>query len=295
MRRTGLPGRQRGAALLLVLWLAVLLAGVVMAFAWSARVEALHARGGVAAWQGGEIARAGLEYGLHRLLAGPGDAGVPDSGPWQPDGRPHAWRFAGVPVEVRLQAESGKVDLNRADPPLLSALLVAAAGLPPERADRLAAAIADWRDADDLPHPGGAERADYAAAGRDDGPANAPFATPGELRRVLGMDDAVHQALAPLVTVWSDRDRPEPALAPAPVLRALGLDPAPWLAARTGEAGGGAPLVLASVGDVFSIDSTALLGDDRVVRVRAVVRLGVVGADGPAYGVLRWQQGMESR
>lgn len=292
MSRAPLRRIQSGAALILVLWLIVLLAGVVGACALAARVEHLQTRSGLSLLQGGEMARAGLEYGLYRLSHASLDQPV-----WQADGRVYAWQFNGVPVEVRLQSESGKVDLNHADPTLLSALLVQA-GAPPAQAGRIAAAIIDWRDADDLVQPGGgAEAGQYVAAGLPYGPANGPFVTVGELRRVMGMDEALFQTLVPWVTVWSDRLQPEPSLAPAEVLRAMGQDPEPWLARRRPAPEGQAavPTGPIAAGDTFSIDSRARLVDGRDVRLRAVVRTGTASAVGPAYVALQWQQGMEAR
>jgi general secretion pathway protein K len=54
-------------------------------------------------------------------------------------------------------------------------------------ADRLAQAIADWRDPDDLRRALGAERAFYQRAGAAELPSNMPFAEVDELRNVEGM------------------------------------------------------------------------------------------------------------
>src|SRR3546814_12846249 len=59
--------------------------------------------------------------------------------------------------------EAGKVDLNTAPQELL-ARLMRVGGADEATADRVAAAITDWRDADDLRRPQGAELQDYAAA-----------------------------------------------------------------------------------------------------------------------------------
>src|SRR3546814_5898664 len=68
-------------------------------------------------------------------------------------------------------------------------------------ADRVAAAITDWRDADDLRRPQGAEWQDYAAAGSRYRPRNGPFVALGELRAVAGMTPGLHAAVAPLMTL----------------------------------------------------------------------------------------------
>lgn len=277
--------RLRGAALVLVLWLIVLLTSVIGAFVLTARVEQLQGSSGVDLVRGGELARAGVEYGLYRL------AGTLDRPAWVPDGRSYQWQFAGVPVQIRLWAESGKVDLNHADAGLLAALL-AGAGATPEQAQRLAAAIIDWRDPDELAQPGGAEAAHYQAAGLPYGPANAYFQSTGEVSRVLGMDAGLMAAIAPWVTVWSQRMQPDALYAADAVLRAMGQDPALVHAQRQAatQAGGGA--VLASSGDSFSIQSRAQLGDGRVVSVDAVLRTGPSEVPGSTYTMLQWQQGM---
>lgn len=275
--------RQHGAALVLVLWLIVLLAALIGAFALTARVEALQGSVLRASAQADEVARAGMEYGLWRL-----QASDPDSR-WRADGRRYRWRYAGAEVELRLTDESGKVDLNNADANLLSALL-RTLGAEPGQDQQLAAAILDWRDPDNLSQPqGGAEDGDYAAAGLPYGAKDAPFESYGELQRVLGMSDVLYRKLLPCVTLYSDRARPEPRFAPAPVLTALGLDAEQQLAERESADN------LNAAGDAFtsgtfSIESRARLGDGREAVLRAVVRAGASPLPGATYTVLRWEQ-----
>jgi type II secretory pathway component PulK len=73
---------------------------------------------------------------------------------------------------------------------------------------------------DHRPRPGGAEAAQYAAAGSPFRPANRPLATVDELRHIRGVSDAVAAHVAPYVTVWSDGTIDVNA-APEPVLAAL--------------------------------------------------------------------------
>jgi type II secretory pathway component PulK len=58
-------------------------------------------------------------------------------------------------------------------------------------ADRLAQAVADWRDGDQLHRARGAERDNYLAAGAPVLPADAPFTSVEELRFVRGMTPAL--------------------------------------------------------------------------------------------------------
>jgi len=277
----------RGVALILVLWLIALLAALVGAFALTSRVEAgqdsvLRGNG-----RGQAVARAGLEYAIWRLRGTPATR-------WRPDGRTYAWSFDGVPVAIRVVDEAGKVDLNSANPALLSGL-IRALGADPGRAQALAAAIVDWRDADNLQAPGGAEAADYAAAGLPYGAKDAPFESLGELRLVLGMDPDLYRQLLPNVTIHGQRAQPMPAFAPAPVLTAMGLDAATWTAARqAGQAGSGAqvdPAATAGGSGTYSIESRARLGEGREVVLRAIVRTAASGARDSAYTVLQWEEG----
>jgi general secretion pathway protein K len=89
-------------------------------------------------------------------------------------------QFANSRVHLSIQDEATKIDLNRAPEARLAALF-GSVGVEPGEAQSLAAAIADFRDADDFVRPGGAEEAEYRAAGLAWGPKNAPFQAVEEL------------------------------------------------------------------------------------------------------------------
>jgi len=91
-----------------------------------------------------------------------------------------------APCAVALRPAGTTIDLNTADDGLLRRPFVAL-GYPPAVADSLADAILDWRDADDVPRPSGAEAAWYVARRRAS-PRNGPFADVRELRRVRGFE-----------------------------------------------------------------------------------------------------------
>ncbi|MDN5782453.1 MAG: type II secretion system protein GspK [Luteimonas sp.] len=277
--------RQRGVALLLVTWLTMLLAAVVGAFALTAQMEKLQGRTlsrGVVAEQ---AARAGVEYALPRLA---------ESDPklrWHPDGRRYDWAFGGARVQIEVVDESGKVDLNAADVDLL-ARLFAVVGVDQATAGSIAAAIADWRDSDDLTQPqGGAEDPAYAAAGLPWGAKDAQFDTVAEVEQVLGMTPEIYARVAPLLTVYSGQARPEPQFAAAQVLQALGEDPAPILARRKARTPAPEDALLGGGSGTYSIDSRARLPNGRQAILRVVVRAGIGTVPGSAYTALRWEQG----
>lgn len=281
--------RQGGAALILVIWLVVMLAALVGAFALAARIEYMQGRtlhSGVAVEQ---AARAGLEYAMTRLAE-------PDPMlRWIPDGRLHRFAFDGAGIEVRIVDESGKIDLNGADASLLSALL-RVAGAEQAHADAIAAAIVDWRDPDDLTQPqGGAEDPQYAAAGLPYGAKDAPFETVAEVLQVLGMTPALFAEVESDLTVHTGLPGPDTRFSSANVLMAMGVDPEPVLAARELPLTPEQAMQVGGGSGTYSIDSRARLGDGRQAVLRAVVRSGASGVPGSAYTVLRWEEGARPR
>lgn len=283
--------RHRGAALLLVLWLIVLLTGIVMGFAVSARVEHLQGRVLVRGLVASNAARAGLDYAMTRIeLDDPRRK-------WTPDGRPHRWRYADADIEVRVIDENGKVDLNQADATLLAELL-RVLGSEQFAAGRLAAAIVDWRDVDTLTQPaGGAEDGDYASAGRPYGAKDAEFESINELQQVLGFTPELFAAVAPHVTVYSGRARPDEAYAAAPVLDAMGIDGAGRVRSRESAVGGTAAQDIAqgARSGTYSVAVRARLADGRESHLRTVVRAGGNAVPGMAYTALRWEEGVSPR
>nr|WP_257644307.1 general secretion pathway protein GspK [Luteimonas salinisoli] len=272
--------------MLLVLWLVALLTALVGAFALSARVEHMQGRVLHRGAAGGEAARAGLEYAVARLA---------DRDPatrWLPDGREYAWTFADAQLRVRIVDETGKVDLNAAEQPLLAALL-RVVGADSAQAEALAGAILDWRDPDDLGQPlGAAEDPQYAAAGLPYGAKDAPFESIAELELVLGMPPERVAALRDHVTVHSGQAMPDQRYAGAEVLEAMGLEAGPLLEQRgmAPETGLAAELGGAGSG-TYSIDSRARLPDGRDAVLQVVVRAGGNGLPGAAYTPLRWKEG----
>lgn len=107
-------------------------------------------------------------------------------------------------VSVAVRSEYAKVDLNHADANLLT-ILFRAGGVEFDKAQALAAAVEDWRDGDDLLHLNGAERRQYAEAGRDYAPANAYFKSVDELGLVLGMTPTLFACVRPEVTIFAQR------------------------------------------------------------------------------------------
>lgn len=206
--------RQRGVALVIVIWATVILAVIASSFIVERRSEAMVVSNSVSMARAEVAANAGVHRALHDLYRG----NLPDV--WRRDGTPHEWSFEGVPVRIVIRDESAKIDINTASDPLLRGLLVSV-GLRDDEAAALLDAILDWRDADSLKRANGAEEADYAAAGLTYKPGNAPFQAIEELQLVLGMRPDLYRRIAPLITVYSRLPGINPAIASREVLLAI--------------------------------------------------------------------------
>ena len=214
----GPPGKlsQRGIALILVLWLTVMLTVIAGGFAYGMRNEALAARNTVSWAQARALADGAIHRTVFELLR-------PKISPdvWAPDGSVHVWDDAGARIAVSAVDESGKIDLNTAPDNLLKGLLQTVGGLDADAAARLVDVIDDWKDADDLRRPNGAEAPDYQAAGLSYKPANAFFEAVPELQRVLGMTPTLYAKLADSLTVYSGQAGINPAYASRTTLLAV--------------------------------------------------------------------------
>ena len=229
------PG-ERGIALIMVLWVVALLALVLSAFAGESRVALDIARNRLAAAEAETAADAGVALALSGVAATLSEAARAPGAPpaedeWEADGTVHALQWQGAELRVRVDSESGKIDLNAA-PDEAFAALFQALGIAPGQAADLATALIDWRKRR-AAALGIAKR--RSAAHLSDEPTG-PFFALEELKRVPGVTPDLYAAIAPYVTVWSKQPVPDPRTASRPVLLTIpGVDPArvdAWLALR---------------------------------------------------------------
>jgi general secretion pathway protein K len=183
---------ERGAALLLVLWAAILLSAILAMSIAAARADARRAAAALQHAKAMMAIDAALDAAMLKIVAEESRA----------ETILEDFRLNGFSVRVEWSAETTKLDLNLATETAIRDFFIER-GEPPQRADALAAAIADWRDEDDLKRPNGAEAPDYAGAeGQRIG--NRPFHAAEEISAVLGVaaDDA--PCLAAAMTVFGD-------------------------------------------------------------------------------------------
>ena len=196
--------RQRGVALLLVLWvlalLSTLLAGLV---GW------VHLQNRQALWQRQQTqallaAEAGIGMAVLAQL---------DRDPvrhWRADGQPHALQFDEASLAVSLTSEAGKLDINAAPVDSLARLVVACGGSA-EQSAQLSQALNQRRRGD-----------------------RAPLRTIEEVRELAGMDQHRYTCASAHLTLWSGLPAPDARLASPWLRRALKL---PQSSATTTEAG----------------------------------------------------------
>lgn len=219
---------RRGFALLAALALLVTISVVALEIDLHTRPRRLavaaaaeHTAALGAAMAGVEHARAMLvRYDpepVTRLMREP--SRIPD--PWGPlDGKSIGPRAVGAAsYRVELHDAYAKLPLNAASEDELRNLLLALR-VDARRAERVAQAIADWRDRDDFRRANGAERAEYLRAGAPLLPENGPFGSVEDLRFVLGVTDSLLERVQPDLTVIGDGGINLNA-APRPVLLAL--------------------------------------------------------------------------
>lgn len=295
---------QKGMALVIVLWILSLLTIMAGSFALSMRREASIVAGVKNNAQAIAIAESGIAIAEMMLL------NTDPAKRWRADGNIYQIDAEDSRVRIRILSESGKIDLNAADEKALEALMMHAPinenskEDPVEHAAKLTGAILDWRDADDLIHINGAEKKEYQDAGLKYQPRNRPFQTVEELQMVMGMDEPTFKWIEPLVTVYSGQQKSALQTASKEVLQVVpGLDQGvvnDYVAARLESARNGLPpppfpigsgQAPAAVGggEVFSIDSEAMLDEGSKALISAVLKT----SDGTLpipFQALKWQR-----
>ncbi len=286
--------KERGIALVLVLWVALLMSVIAGSFALSARTESLQSRILFNETKARFLAEAGLNRAVFELRN-------PDRETrWIADGRTHKIELDGAQIEIKITDESGKIDLNQASEELLIGLF-ASLGIDYDEAIGITDKILDWKDADEEVRLAGAEDNDYFAAGYKHGAKDAPFDTVPELIQVMGIDYEMYRKLEPALTVYSGRKNINLAFAPKEVLMAIDgitADMADaYLADRyaiedvneqlpilaegyTGQLRGG--------GTTFSIVSKATLPNKQFAEIDATIRMGGNLQSRP-FRVVRWR------
>jgi type II secretory pathway component PulK len=176
---------ESGTVLIVTMWIVLVLAGLVLVFSRSMRVEAIASANYITSLQAEAVTRGAVQFVLSQLKSNEGslqlegedlyaDVKVGDGSFWilRPnldDDRTYSFG---------IQDEASKINLNSAPMEMLLKL--------PGMTAELAAAIIDWRDADSEVSPGGAESEYYLLLPDPYYCKDAPFETVEELLLVKG-------------------------------------------------------------------------------------------------------------
>ncbi len=180
-----LLGSERGAALLLVLWVGVFFGVVLTAFAFSMRTELDAARNFREGAEASMLAKAGIARALADLVNTRTKAGV-TSAPFR-SSRSGPVRLGRGTYRVIVTDEESRISLNRAPAEVLRRLLRNTGVSDVHLVDTIVDSILDWRDQDDLHRLSGAEAAYYRALPVPYYPKNGPFEVVEEMLLVKGM------------------------------------------------------------------------------------------------------------
>ena len=274
-----IEARERGLALVLVLWLLSLMMIMAASFSLTVDREASVIAGIKSNARATAAAESGLSYAEMMLLH-------PDQNKrWHTDGSIYEIQYLDALVRIRMLAESGKIDINKADQKQLASLM-RLAPLTEEEQTPLVSAILDWRDADDLINIEGAEKQQYRDAKLKYQPRNKPFQSIEELQMVLGMNESVLDWLEPRITVYSGSSQVDLSKASREVLLTVpGIDPdliEQYLELRRQSAITGTPMQPFAFGSIslsgaggevgaVEIISEALLDDGSQSIIKAVI------------------------
>lgn len=198
---------ERGFALVITLIITALLVALCVEFADEVFVDTSARANFVAAQQASLLAESGVNGGFKLLqltLARQSYSSLLD--PWA---RPLVIDDENGHLSVIIEDESGKLNFNQIFGPTgkpvfqvnydIATRLLKKLGLSPDLLD----ALADWVDADDDPHPAGAESSYYATLKPPYKAKNAGLDTMGELALVKGFNGALVQQLRPYITIYS--------------------------------------------------------------------------------------------
>jgi general secretion pathway protein K len=194
----------------MVLWVLTLLSVMVAEFSVTARTALRFSRNHYEDVQAAYVARAGVHTAVAGLIDAKGEAyrpagrapyGFPEGFLFRVGAEMPTFRLGGGEVQLEIQSEGGKININRAGVPALDWLFSPLA-LEEERRQILLDSIRDWRDADNLHRLRGAENAYYQSLPEPYTAKNGDFDSPDELLRVRGMTPEIFDAIRHSITVY---------------------------------------------------------------------------------------------
>jgi general secretion pathway protein K len=295
--QTGSDDRQRGFALIVVIWIAILLSLMAAAFSSSVRSRLRTVATHADLVRTEALADAGVRIALMALLNRDPNSNMPPR--FLEDGNPVACSIGGdAGLIIQVEDEEGKVNLNTQNEDLIIALF-SGLGAGEDNARSYAQKILDFRDSDQEKRPDGAERADYIKSSTPGAsPKDADFVSVEELDQVLGLPADIRERAKPFLSAFSSSVGLDLTVAP-PGLRDILVRGTNGIVATTANgAGDGVVSISSDLPPTFLSRSTRR---SYTIRAEAVLQTGarfvsdaLVGLPDSAAGIpifQHWRRG----
>lgn len=188
--------KQRGVALILVLWVLSILTLMAGSFTLTMRRETAGLSHTKENAQALAHAKSGLALAQAMLLQ------EDETKRWRVDGSIYEVESETATTRIRIVSEFGKIDINSVTAQLLHHVLQFAP-LETQAQQELENAILDWRDEDETTRPFGAEKTEYKAAKLSYTPRNKPFRSFEELQMLKGMNADVFAWMQKVFTIYA--------------------------------------------------------------------------------------------
>ena len=186
--------RQKGVALIAVLWVTAFLAAIASTVAHQSRTSLQLTKNRIDMLEMKQVAESAILLRIADEINSPSIASS-SLGELLIPALPE-----GVRVQLSIEDESGKIDLNSAPAVIIQSLFLEV-GLEEDQSLSLTNAILDWRDEDDFTRANGAEDVEYLKAGYSYGSRDADFERVEELQLVYGMNAELFSLVSPYLTV----------------------------------------------------------------------------------------------
>lgn len=285
--------KNKGLALIVVLWILVLLSIMAASFSLTIQRETVMTTGYKEKAEAVALAEAGINYAVLRLLSATEDK------VWSSNHNVYEIEYEEARIRILISDESGKFALNQIKKEELVSVLNTF-GLEEEQVESLSDAIIDWRDDDDEPKEFGAEKQTYSDLGLNYEPRNGAFQALEELQLVHGMTPDVYQKLNDVMSLYSSAPKIDPKSASKQVLMTLPdvteemVDE--YMLLRAEQERNGEPVEQpewyqggAGKTEINTIISEAMVNGEIKQQIKAVIRMTSLNKDLP-YEVLEWTE-----
>lgn len=185
-------GNQRGIALVVVLWVGLLVAAIAGAFILDTRTSTRLTRNFLDNAQARALADGGVHIAVYELIQSDRET------VWARDGRLYRRTVPGGILDIAIEDEAGKIDINNADQELLEGLF-RSAGLADDQARAVVEAMETLRNGSAAGRRNAARRRISGNPGAGFGGA---FRSVDSLGQVPGMTAALYARLRPAVTIY---------------------------------------------------------------------------------------------